>query len=49
MKLVFNVESDRYQLLRTGWQGDRRVFGGLIHIDLIEDGNIWIQGAFAVS
>lgn len=42
MKLMFDVERDRYQLLRTGWQGDRRVFGALIHIDL-EDGKIWIQ------
>jgi len=42
MKLVFDRERDRYQLLRTGWQGDRRVFGALIHID-IEDGKIWIQ------
>jgi len=42
MKLVFDVERDRYQLLRTGWQVDRRVFGALIHIDL-EDGKIWIQ------
>jgi len=42
MKLLFDVERDRYQLLRTGWQGDRRVFGALIHIDL-EDGKIWIQ------
>ena len=41
MKLLFDVERDRYQLLRTGWQGDRRVFGALIHIDL-EDGKIWI-------
>jgi hypothetical protein len=42
MKLLFDVERDRYQLLRTGWQGDHRVFGALIHIDL-EDGKIWIQ------
>ena len=42
MKLVFDRERDRYQLLRTGWQGDRRVFGALIHID-IEGGKIWIQ------
>jgi len=29
-----DVGSDRYQLLRTGWQGDRRVFEALINIDL---------------
>lgn len=42
MKLMFDVERDRYQLLRTGWLDERRVYGALIHID-IEDGKIWIQ------
>ncbi|MEE3716163.1 XisI protein [Tumidithrix elongata RA019] len=42
MKLVLDQERDRYQLLRTGWLEERRVYGTLIHIDL-EDGKIWIQ------
>ncbi len=42
MKLLFDVEHDRYQLLRTGWQDERRVYGTLIHMDL-EDNKIWIQ------
>jgi hypothetical protein len=42
MKLMFDIERDRYQLLRTGWLEERRVYGTLIHID-IEDGKIWIQ------
>ncbi|NEO84260.1 MAG: XisI protein [Spirulina sp. SIO3F2] len=42
MKLMFDVERDRYQLLRTGWLDERRVYGALIHIDL-EDEKIWIQ------
>lgn len=42
MKLVFDDDRDRYQLLRTGWLNDRRVYGALIHIDLEED-KIWIQ------
>lgn len=42
MKLLFDRERDRYQLLRTGWQDEHRVYGSLIHIDL-EGGKIWIQ------
>ena len=42
MKLMFDVERERYQLFRTGWLDERRVYGTLIHID-IEDGKIWIQ------
>lgn len=42
MKLMFDVERDRYQLLRTGWLEERRVYGTLIHIDL-EQEKIWIQ------
>ena len=42
MKLVFDSDHDRYQLLRTGWQDERRVYGTLIHMDL-EGNKIWIQ------
>jgi hypothetical protein len=42
MKLLFDVDHDRYQLLRTGWQDERRVYGTLIHMDL-EGNKIWIQ------
>jgi hypothetical protein len=42
MKLIFDQERDRYQLMRTGWQDERRIYGALIHIDL-EDEKIWIQ------
>ncbi|MDJ1183221.1 XisI protein [Roseofilum casamattae] len=42
MKLMFDQERDRYQLLRAGWLDKRRVYGALIHIDL-EGEKIWIQ------
>ncbi len=38
----FDPEGDRYQIFHAGWDGIHRVFGALIHIDLIED-KIWIQ------
>ncbi|MEC4803488.1 MAG: XisI protein [Jaaginema sp. PMC 1079.18] len=40
--VVFDVERDRYQVVRTGWMKQRRVYGALIHID-IKDGKIWIE------
>ncbi|MBP0015713.1 MAG: XisI protein [Roseofilum sp. SBFL] len=40
--VVFDVERDLYQVIRTGWMNKRRVYGALIHID-IKDGKIWIE------
>jgi hypothetical protein len=41
-ELIFDSEHDHYQLAYVGWQGEKRVFGPVIHFD-IEDGKIWIQ------
>jgi len=41
-QLIFDSEHDHYQLNYIGWQGDKRVFGPVMHFD-IEDGKIWIQ------
>ncbi|BAY94258.1 MULTISPECIES: XisI protein [unclassified Tolypothrix] len=34
--------NDHYQVFHAGWDGYQRIFGALIHLDLIE-GKIWIQ------
>ncbi|NER95844.1 MAG: XisI protein [Symploca sp. SIO1B1] len=41
-KLIFDLEHDHYQLAYVGWQGDKRIFGPVMHFD-IQDGKIWIQ------
>jgi XisI protein len=41
-EVVFDRLRDRYLWMDIGWDGDRRVHGCLVHIDLI-DGKIWIQ------
>jgi hypothetical protein len=41
-ELIFDSEHDHYQLAYVGWQGDKRVFGPVIHFD-IQDDKIWIQ------
>ncbi|MBW4551774.1 MAG: XisI protein [Aphanocapsa sp. GSE-SYN-MK-11-07L] len=41
-QVVFDVPRDRYQIMNVGWDGDRRVHGCVLHLD-IRDGKIWIQ------
>jgi hypothetical protein len=41
-ELIFDSEHDHYQLAYVGWQGDKRVFGPVMHFD-IQNGKIWIQ------
>ncbi|MDA0242251.1 MAG: XisI protein [Chloroflexi bacterium] len=43
MQTIFDTERDHYQLVHVGWKnGQQRVYGTLIHIDLKDD-KIWIQ------
>ena len=39
---VFDQQGDHYQLITIGWEGDRRIFSCLVHID-VKDEKIWIQ------
>lgn len=41
-ELVLDPERDRYLLIETGWQNKRRIYGVLIHIDIV-DQKLWIQ------
>ncbi len=41
-QLIFDTQHHHYQLAYVGWQGDKRVFGPIMHFD-IQDGKIWIQ------
>ncbi|MEB3343424.1 XisI protein [Okeania sp.] len=41
-ELIFDTERDHYQLAYIGWRGDKRIFGAVMHLDII-DGKIWIQ------
>ncbi len=42
IELVFDRERDRYLLTETGWHNDYRIYGTLLHLDIIED-KVWIQ------
>jgi hypothetical protein len=39
---VFDTLQDHYQVVNIGWNGDRRVYGCVIHIDIREE-RVWIQ------
>ncbi len=42
IETIIDPVRDHYELMQIGWQGDRRVHGSVIHLDII-DGKIWIQ------
>jgi hypothetical protein len=42
IELVLDQKRDRYLLVETGWQNGYRIYGTLLHIDII-DQKIWIQ------
>jgi hypothetical protein len=39
---VFDREKNRYLVVSSGWQGLKRVYSSLLHVDII-DGKLWIQ------
>ncbi|MBD2337188.1 XisI protein [Calothrix sp. FACHB-156] len=42
VELVLDKERDRYLLVETGWENGYRIYGTLLHIDVI-DHKLWIQ------
>ena len=41
--IVADTERHHYQLLTTGWATDRFVYSITFHLDIAEDGKIWIR------
>lgn len=42
LQLIEDEKNDHYLLVELGWQNHQRIYGTLIHIDII-DQKIWIQ------
>ncbi|NEP41440.1 MAG: XisI protein [Okeania sp. SIO2H7] len=42
MELVFDRDRDRYLLVESGWHDGYRIYGTLLHLNII-DNKIWIQ------
>lgn len=39
---MFDLLRDRYQVVHAGWSNQRRIYGYVLHLDII-NGKIWIQ------
>ncbi len=39
---IIDPQKDHYEVMHVGWDGQRRVHGSVVHIDIIK-GKIWIQ------
>lgn len=39
---IVDPEKDHYEVVHAGWDGERRVHGSVIHLDII-GGKVWIQ------
>ena len=39
---IFDTERDHYQLVYVGWHNQRRIYGPVLHLDIIHN-KIWIQ------
>jgi len=39
---VFDTKQDHYMVMNVGWDGQRRVYGCVLHLD-IKEGKIWIE------
>jgi hypothetical protein len=39
---VFDTEQDHYLVMSVGWDGYRRVYGCVLHLD-IKNGKIWVE------
>jgi hypothetical protein len=42
LQLILDEANNHYLLTEVGWQGQQRIYGTLIHCDII-NGKIWIQ------
>jgi ketopantoate reductase len=42
VETIFLPAQGHYELMRVGWQGQSRIHGSVLHVD-IKDGKIWIQ------
>lgn len=45
LQLIFDNQRNHYLVIHLGWEGEKRTYGSMIHVD-IKDGKIWIQCDF---
>ncbi len=41
-QIILDIEGDHYQLVHVGWLNNRRIYGCVLHLDIIDD-KVWVQ------
>jgi hypothetical protein len=41
-EIIIDLQKDHYEVMHVGWDGQIRIHGCVVHIDIIQ-GKIWIQ------
>ena len=42
-QVILDEKTGNYLLLMNGWKGERRFYGILIHIEVTENGRVWVH------
>ena len=42
-QIIMDDERGHYLLYKNGWKGERRIYGGFVHIDITDEGKVWLQ------
>ncbi|MEM7369702.1 MAG: XisI protein [Bacteroidota bacterium] len=42
-QFIKDHESGHYLLFSAGWKGKKRIYGCFLHIDVMENGRVWLQ------
>jgi len=42
-QIIFDEERHHYLLMSVGWEGRNMIYGTSFHIDIKEDGKVWVQ------
>lgn len=40
---LFDDEHGQYMLHKYGWRGERRIYGNVAHLEIAENGKIWLH------
>ena len=42
-QVIIDDQSGNYLLFRNGWKGETRIYGCIIHIEVMDDGKVWLH------
>lgn len=42
-QIIIDDEHGHYLLFSTGWKNNNRTYGPFVHLDVTEDGKVWLQ------